>query len=140
MQFLRYYLLIAGLFEIWSLYKLYLTQSVAKLMDNGFFAKEQSSESVLFLFGFLIFILMMTRFHLVLDMTNKNLYRLALWLHLGEALVLVWLPWRQGTLNLYHQITLAIICTPLWMIFSYRYYLLELKMSVKTSFDVKKKE
>lgn len=123
MEFLRIFLLITGLFEIGMLYKLYLLKDVATHIEIGFMKGEISTEGTLFLYGFLLTTLLILRLHLVIDMTNKNLYRVVFWIHFLEAVILVGIPFLKGNLVTSHPVSYIIALTPVWMASSYKSYL-----------------
>lgn len=123
MELLRYFLLFTGLTESAMLYKLYLLKDVAKHIEGGFMQGEVTTPSTVFLYGFVLLTLMFLRLHLVMDMSNKNLYRVVLWIHIFEAFLFVGVPFYFGTLIPTHPVVIIILATPIWMTISYKSYL-----------------
>jgi hypothetical protein len=121
-MFLRILLTITATFEIFSLYMLYQIRDVYKHLTVGFMNGEVSTEGAVLLYAFVLLTLLLIRFHLVLDMSNKNLYRAVFWVHFFEAILFVGVPFYKGVL-VWNVVSIVITITPIIMAFSYSSYL-----------------
>eukprot|EP01080_Neovahlkampfia_damariscottae_P002044 gene2044-1550_t len=127
MNFLQYYLILSGLFEIFGVYQLHLKKNVSKVIPTGFLKSDETASKndyVVFFTQIFLLILTMTRLHCAMDMHSKSIYRLTLWIHILEALLLVGLPAVKKELSSKgYPISAAIVMLPIWMTYSYKAYL-----------------
>jgi hypothetical protein len=126
MELLPIYLFIAALFEVLAIYKLYQTKNANKVIPTGLFGDEvvAKDESVLVFTAIFLLILIVNRIHCALDIHSKSIYRLTIWIHILEALVLVVFPLFKKRLNSNaYPIAFLIVMLPVWMTISYKYYL-----------------